>query len=78
MRIFKVVWIFYWVYGAALVYLATVTILQSEAGLSLPLSSVTTVTNLLPYVSLGLLWMVILNIYRIRLKKPAQNKEAEA
>ena len=62
----------YWVYVAVVAYLGAAAVLQSEVGISLPLSSVVTVSNLLLYISLGLLWMMILNIYSIRLKKRAQ------
>jgi hypothetical protein len=62
----------YWVYVTVLAYLGTVAVLQSEVSIRLPMSSVVTVSNLLPYVSFGLLWMIILIMYSIRLKKHAQ------
>ncbi|OLD79001.1 hypothetical protein AUF62_00875 [archaeon 13_1_20CM_52_20] len=67
--IFTIVWKLYWVYGAALVYLVTVTILMREVGISLPLSTLTTDSNLLLATQLGLLWMIIMNLYGMRLSK---------
>jgi hypothetical protein len=75
LRVLTLAYAILWTYAVVLLYLGTTSILRHETSIYLPLSSVTTTVDLFPFISLGILGMIIVNFYGAHLKKRTERAE---